>query len=76
MLIAGERVQVKPASTFLLFKLNKLHKETRTNRQNLSEAKPWSNDRGVLNLHHDNDVNRIYNKMLARDWFCARLFAA
>ena len=21
-------------------------------------------------------LNRIYNKMLARDWFCTRLFAA
>ena len=40
------------ALTFLLFKLNTLHKETLTNRQTLSELKPWCNDRGVLNLYH------------------------
>ena len=44
------------ASTFLLFNLNGLHKETLTNRQTLSQPKPWCNDRGVLNLHHDNNV--------------------
>ena len=38
--------------TVLLFKLNTLHKETLTNRQTLSEPKPWCNDRGVLNLYH------------------------
>ena len=40
------------ALTFLLFKLNTLHKETLTNRQTLSQPKPRYNDRGVLNLHH------------------------
>ena len=38
--------------TFLLFQLNTLHKETLTNRQTLSEKKPWCNDRGVLNSYH------------------------
>ena len=37
--------------TFLLFKLNTLHKETLTNRQTLSQPNPWCNDRGVLNLY-------------------------
>ena len=40
------------ALTFLLFKLNTLHKETLKNRQTMSEPKPWCNDRGVLNLYH------------------------
>ena len=40
------------ALTFLLFKLNTLHKGTLTNRQTLSQPKPWCNDRGVLNLYH------------------------
>ena len=40
------------AITFLLLKLNTLHKETLTNRQTLSERKPWCNDHGVLNLYH------------------------
>ena len=40
------------ALTFLLFKLNTLHKGTLTNRQTLSEPKPWCNDRSVLNLYH------------------------
>ena len=35
--------------TFLLFKLNTLHKK---NRQTLSQPKPWCNDSGVFNLHH------------------------
>ena len=48
------------AVTFLLFKLNTLHKETLTNRQTLSEPKPWCNDRGVLNFYHDNDVKRLF----------------
>ena len=40
------------ALTFLLFKLNTMQKETLTNRQTLSELKPWCNNRGVLNLYH------------------------
>ena len=50
--------------TFLLLKLNTLHKETLTNRQTLSEPKPWCNDRGCFEfiprlLHHDNDVKKV-----------------
>ena len=54
--IVSERVQVNPdnsramsALTFLLFKLNTLHKEI---AKILSQPKPWGNDSGVLNLHH------------------------
>ena len=41
--------------TCLLIKM----KKTLTNRQTLSEPKPWCNDRGVLNLYHDNDVKEV-----------------
>ena len=57
--IVGELVQMNPdnsrpmsTSTFLLFQLNTLCKETLTNRQTLSKVKPLCNDRSVLNLPH------------------------
>ena len=53
--IVSERVQKNPDQitlTFLLFKLNTLHKEMLTSRQSFSEPKPWCNDRVVLNLRH------------------------
>ena len=44
----GISIKISSALTFLLFKLNALHKETLTNRQTLSQLKPLCNDRGVL----------------------------
>ena len=57
--IVSERVQVNPynsraisALTFLLFKLNTLHKEIAKRKKPLSQPKPWGNDSAVSNLHH------------------------
>ena len=53
------------ALAFLLFKLNTLHKETlRWNHYILGQPKPWCNDSGVLNVHHDNDVTTQYRGVL------------
>ena len=54
--------RVMSALAFLLFKLNTLHKETlRWNHYILGQPKPWCNDSGVLNVHHDNDVTTQYH---------------
>ena len=52
MQVNANNSQAMSALTFLLFRLNTLHKETLINRQSLSEQRPWCNDSGVLNLHH------------------------
>ena len=44
------------ALTFSSFKLNTLEKK---NCQSLSQLKPWCDDSGMLNLHHDNDVKEV-----------------
>ena len=68
----SERVQVNPdnsrpmsALTFSLFKLNILQKK---NHQTLSQLKPWCNDSGVLNLHHDNDVKEVVSSQPSITW--------
>ena len=54
--------RVMSALAFLLFKSNTLHKETlRWNHYILGQPKPWCNDSGVLNVHHDNDVTTQYH---------------
>ena len=69
--IVSERVQLSPDSsremsalTFLLFKLNTLQK---TNRQILSQPKPWCNDSGVLNLHYGYYTTIMTSWRLFRD---------
>ena len=53
------------ALTFLLFKLNTLQ----TKIVKLSQLKPWCNDSGVLNLHHDNDVNEVVSSQPSTTWY-------
>ena len=35
----------------------------------MSQPKPWSNDSGVLNLHHDNDVKVIVSSQPKVTWY-------
>ena len=69
--IVSEREQVNPdhsramsALTFLLFKYTAKKKA----RQTLSQLKPRCNDRGVLNLHHDNDVKEVVSSQPSVTW--------
>ena len=39
------------------------------NRQTLSQLKPWCNDSGVLNLHHDNDVKEVVSSYPSATWY-------
>ena len=61
--IVSERVQVNPdnsrAMSALTFFFIRIEYTANKNRQTLSQPKPWCNDGGVLNLHHDNDVKEV-----------------
>ena len=44
--------------------------QCKKNRQTLSQPKPWCNDSGVLNLHHDNDVmNFVSSQPSVTHWY-------
>ena len=39
------------------------------NCQSLSQLKPWCDDSGMLNLHHDNDVKEVVLSQPSITWY-------
>ena len=71
--IVNERVQASPdnspvvsALTFFIIQIEYTAKKT---CQSLSQPKPWCNDSGVLNIHHDNDVKEVVSSQASITWY-------
>ena len=47
------------AMSALIFFIIQIEHTANKKRQSFSQPKPWCNDSGVLNLHHDSDVKEV-----------------